>query len=213
MDGSPLPFSLRRLGALAAIVLAGLVAAAVPARADDAPATVRWPVGGPALRTAMDLAAGHWGMAPCAGRVAVSWEDLGDGLNAQSSWANDVDPYRQPSRNTECEIVLNAGEEWDWPKLCTVVVHEVGHLTGHDHVDDPDDVMYYAYNAPVRECAVTPAPAEGGAPAPSAATGTTAAARRTVPRRTAPRRRPAKAKSPKRRPAVAGHRAAKRRGR
>jgi hypothetical protein len=165
MDGSSLPFSLRRLGALAAIVLAGLVAAAVPARAGDAPATVRWPVGGPALRTAMDLAAGHWGTVPCTGRVKIAWEDLGGGINAQSSWANDVDPYRQPSRNTECEIALNAGEEWDWPKLCTVVVHEVGHLTGHDHVDDPDDVMYYAYNLPVRECAATPAPAEGAAAA------------------------------------------------
>lgn len=40
-------------------------------------------------------------------------------------------------------ITLNA----DWPTwkpeyLCTVIVHEVGHLEGHDHSTDPGNVMY-----------------------------------------------------------------------
>jgi hypothetical protein len=121
----------------------------------------------------MALAAGHWGMTPCGGQVAMNWTGaLSRGVNAQSSWANDVDPYAQPSRNVDCAIALSTRVEWDWPMLCTVVIHEVGHLTGHDHVDDPDDIMYYAYMRPAPECEATPEPVETGPPpaAPRAAT-------------------------------------------
>jgi hypothetical protein len=167
MDGPRLPFALSRPAAVLGALLAAcsLALAAAPAvRAADSPAT-RWPVGGSTLRAAMALATEHWGMAPCGGRVALSWTSLGAATNAQSSWANDVDPYRQPSSNTDCEIALSLQPEWDWPKLCTVVVHEVGHLTGHDHVDDPTDIMYFTYVAPAPECASTPEPVETGAPA------------------------------------------------
>jgi hypothetical protein len=175
-------------------LLAGLVAllallGAGPAQAQDDPAA-RWPIGGSTLRTAMELGAAHWGYAPCAGKVTLSWVALGAGINAQSSWANDLDPYRQPSRNTDCAIALSTRPEWDWPMLCSVIVHEVGHLTGHDHVDDPDDVMYYAYVDPVRECAMTPEPAETGVPAATTAA-TTAAPRGAAKRSPAARRRAA----------------------
>ncbi|MCW2996166.1 MAG: hypothetical protein JWQ18_3661, partial [Conexibacter sp.] len=130
MDGRRSPILL--------VALLALAFAAAPARADDSPAT-RWPAGGSTLRLAMGMATEHWGMAPCRGRVALSWASLGTGTNAQSSWANDVDPFAQPSSNGECEVALSLQAGWDWPKLCTVVIHEVGHLTGHDHVDDPDD--------------------------------------------------------------------------
>ncbi|WP_445149437.1 matrixin family metalloprotease [Baekduia sp. Peel2402] len=134
--------------------------------AADSPAT-RWPVGGSTLRTALWMGSEHWGMTPCRGRVVMSWDALGSATNAQSSWANDVDPYLQPSFNTDCEIALSLQVDWDWQKLCTVVVHEVGHLTGHDHIDDMDDVMYATYVEPVAECLTTPAPLETGAPAPA----------------------------------------------
>ncbi|WCB95534.1 hypothetical protein DSM104299_04283 [Baekduia alba] len=111
--------------------------------------------------------AAHWGMAPCGGRVAITWAHLDAGINARSTWANDVDPYLQPSRNTECAIALATGADWDWVKLCSVVVREVGHLTGHEHLDDPTDIMYYAYVQPAPECAATPEPAEAG-PSPPA---------------------------------------------
>jgi hypothetical protein len=149
---------------LAALALSG-GAAAGPARADDSPAT-RWPAGGSTLRLAMGMATEHWGMSPRRGRVALSWAGLGAATNAQSSWANDVDPLTQPSRNSDCEIALSLQAEWDWAKLCTVVIHEVGHLTGHDHVEDPGDIMYFTYVAPAPECAATPEPAEIGPPAP-----------------------------------------------
>jgi hypothetical protein len=153
--------------ALAALLL-GAAGAAGPASAADSPAT-RWPAGGTTLRAAMALGAEHWGMTPCRGRVAMSWDGLGAATNAQSTWANDRDPYLQPSFNTDCEIVLSLQVEWDWQKLCTVVVHEVGHLTGHDHVDDPHDLMYPTYVEPVAECAATPEPVEAGPPPPAVA--------------------------------------------
>jgi matrixin len=164
------------------------------ARADDAaaPAT-RWPAGGSTLRTALAVGAEHWGMAPCGGRVTMLWTGLDAGINAQSSWANDLDPYLQPSRNTECDIALSTAAAWDWVKLCSVVVHEVGHLTGHDHVDDPDDIMYYAYVRPTPECAAMPEPVETGAPpAAAAAPPRSAAKKASVPKRTTANRKAAK---------------------
>jgi hypothetical protein len=164
MDGRHFPHLRRALTASLAVLALGGALAAGPARADDSPAT-RWPAGGSTLRLAMSMAAEHWGMSPCRGRVALSWAGLGSATNAQSSWAvAGADPFAQPSRNSDCEIALSLQAEWDWPKLCTVVVHEVGHLTGHDHVDDPDDVMYFSYMTPVPECAATPEPVETGPP-------------------------------------------------
>jgi hypothetical protein len=153
---------------LAAVVL--LLAGAGTAAAADSPAA-RWPAGGSTLRAALWLGGERWGMTPCGGKVALGWASLGARTNAQASWANDADdPFSQPSSNSGCEIALSLQAEWDWPKLCTVVVHEVGHLTGHPHVDDPDDVMYLSYVAPVPECASTPEPAETGAPRAAAKT-------------------------------------------
>jgi hypothetical protein len=59
-----------------------------------------------------------------------------------------------PSTYSDCSITYNLDVDWDWPKLCTVVEHELGHLSGHDHVNDPHDVMspYYVFPAP--ECAL-----------------------------------------------------------
>jgi hypothetical protein len=172
MDGfsTPTPHGATRL--LLAVALATLAALASlgiagPARADDAPVTApatRWPIGGTAIRTAMSLGAERWGFSPCRGRVAVAWAPLGAGLNAESSWSNDADPFLQASRNGDCEITLSLRDDWDWPKLCTVLVHEVGHLAGHDHVDDPDDVMYPTYMHPVPECLATPEPVEAAQP-------------------------------------------------
>jgi hypothetical protein len=96
------------------------------------------------------LAVSRWGMEPCGGQVSVTWTHMGDGINARSQWlATDT---HNPATFTSCSIAYNLDVDWDWPKLCTVVEHELGHLAGHDHVDDPHDVMspYYIYPAP--EC-------------------------------------------------------------
>lgn len=165
------------------LVAACLLAFASPASATDAPPAAHWPAGGSTLRAALAIGAEHWGMTPCRGRVAVTWAPLGAATNARSSWANDADPYAQPSSNTDCAIALSTQVDWDWPKLCSVVVHEAGHLDGHEHADDPDDVMYPVYLQPVAECATTPEPVETGPPAVTAA--------KPSPRRPAAKRRPA----------------------
>jgi matrixin len=183
MDGRRFPPLLLAIAAL-------ILGAAGTASAAGSPAT-RWPAGGSTLRAALSLGAEHWGMTPCRGRVTISWDALGSATNAQSSWANDVDPYLQPSFNTDCEIALSLQVDWDWPKLCTVIVHEAGHLTGHDHVDDPHDLMYPTYVEPVAECAATPEPVETG-PAPAKAKAKTKAAAKVEEAAAAKRRPPAK---------------------
>jgi hypothetical protein len=104
----------------------------------------------------------RWGTDPCGGQVQVSWNHMGPGINARSQWMS-VDVH-DPSTYSQCTISYNLDVDWDWPKLCTVVEHELGHLAGHDHVNDPHDVMspYYVY--PSAECSaatqqVAPAPA------------------------------------------------------
>jgi hypothetical protein len=82
----------------------------------------------------------------------MSWAHMGQGINARSQWMS-ID-VNDPSTYSECSITYNLDVDWDWPKLCTVVEHELGHLSGHDHVNDPHDVMspYYVFPAP--ECAL-----------------------------------------------------------
>lgn len=166
MDGTP--HRPRLLVALLCAALLALSLAPVTARADDSPAA-RWPAGGSTLHLLLAMGADHWGMTPCGGKVSIRWGALDPSLNAQSSWVNPVDDFAQPSRNTDCEVTLSTATTWDWPKLCTVVIHEIGHLDGHDHVADPTDIMYFAYVQPAPECAAMAEPAETGVPAAPAA--------------------------------------------
>jgi hypothetical protein len=138
-------------------------ALAIAAPGDPAPQD-RWPVGGAAIATAMEIAATHWAAVPCSGRVDVRWAPLAAGVGGRSTWAYAGDDgFRSPARNTDCEIELSTLEDWDWAKVCTVLVHEVGHLTGHRHADDPHDVMNAAYVEPVADCAAEPEPDPGSA--------------------------------------------------
>jgi hypothetical protein len=180
----------RLLAALAALLAIGAGAGtAIAADGATAP-SAHWPSDGPAIRTAVDVAAAYWGSVPCRGRVDIGWDTLSRGVNATSSWANDVDPYTQPSLNTECDIVLSVKADWDWPMLCSVIVHEVGHLTGHDHVDDPADIMYPTYVAPIPDCMNTPEPADvaTAATAPRTAPQPTGLARATQAKTAKPRK-------------------------
>jgi hypothetical protein len=149
--------SVRRSLLCALLALAILPAAA---RADDELPAVPVPAADSLMSTAHQLAVNRWGMDPCGGQVTVTWAHMGAGINAQSRWmSTDV---HDPSTYSSCSISYNLDVDWDWPKLCTVVEHELGHLSGHDHVNDPHDVMspYYVYPTP--ECAagtaLTPAP-------------------------------------------------------
>ena len=207
-----------------ALLALALVPAAAQAADTELPA-VPVPAADALMTTAHTLAVARWGMDPCGGQVSVTWAHMGAGINARSQWmSTDVN---DPSTYTDCSISYNLDVDWDWPKLCTVVEHELGHLSGHDHVDDPHDVMspYYVY--PSAECAAgtvaatptpDPAPAtQASTPASShkaakktkrKATKRSAAARKAAARRAA-RARAAKARAAK---ARAKARAAKARG-
>ena len=149
--------------ALAALL--ALTIAPAAARAAQRPEQ-RWPIDGPAMQQARQLATQHWGMNPCQGDVDISWGQLPVAENARSTWTNQFADYGDPEHNTLCDVVFNTRQDWDWPKLCTVFMHEFGHLAGHEHSEDPDDVMFAYYtgeNAPGCE-SVSPA----GSRAPTA---------------------------------------------
>jgi hypothetical protein len=132
-------------------------------------------------------------------QVAVTWAHMGAGINARSQWMS-IDVHT-PATYSQCSITYNLDVDWDWPKLCTVIEHELGHLAGHEHVNDPHDVMspYYVY--PSAECAAgqpagtaTPAPATV-AQAPVVATPRKATSKRKVAKRKVSTRKAVKGKA------------------
>lgn len=144
--------------ALRCTALAIVVAIAIPAAASAA-APDRYPVDGPAVAKAQEIARAHWGTDPCSAKIAQSWTTELDGTTAaEASWENPTSTYDNPAENTNCVVRFNAGVDFDWSQLCTVVAHEYGHLTGHRHSDDPGDVMTAIYNDPLPECVATPDP-------------------------------------------------------
>ena len=145
----------RLLGALLACLV--LIVAA-PAAAQTVPDG--W------TSTASQIAVEHWGMNPCHGDITITWNRLPADENAVSTWVNQYRDYGDLAHNTLCEVAFNTRQDWDWPKYCTVLTHEFGHLAGNAHSDDPDDVMFASYigrNLP--ECLAT---SPAGAPAPTA---------------------------------------------
>jgi hypothetical protein len=178
--------SLPRLLASALLAIALLPAAA---HADISQPALPVPAADALTSTAHGLAVARWGADPCSGQVAVTWAHMGAGINARSQWMS-VDVHN-PATYSQCSITYNLDVDWDWPKLCTVIEHELGHLAGHDHVNDPHDVMspYYVY--PTAECAAgqptaaaTPAPATV-AQAPAVASPRKATSKRKVAKRKA----------------------------
>jgi hypothetical protein len=196
---------LARLLACAALALAALPAAA---QADGEPPAIPVPAADALMATAHSYAVARWGMDPCGGQLTTTWAHMGSGINARSQWMS-IDSH-DPSTYSECSITYNLDIDWDWPKLCTVVEHELGHLSGHDHVDDPHNVMspYYVY--PTAECEaatsqVTPTPE-------SAPRSATSSRRASSTRRKAKKRRAttaAKRKATKKRTKKSARRSAK----
>ena len=123
----------------------------------QSPATV-YPVDGAAFATARKIAVANWGYDPCGGTVALSWVTSAPTVNATATWSNPTDPYANPQQNTACSVGFNDQQAYDWPMLCTVFVHEFGHLTGHQHSQDQSDVMFPYYVSPIAACSNTPDP-------------------------------------------------------
>lgn len=135
-------------------VLASVAAlfAAAPLAHAQSPAAVQYAVGSPAMAQALDIARRHWGTEPCGGQVDLAWDTLETRTNAAASWANPLGAYTRPASNVACSIRINAAASWTWEKFCTVVVHELGHLAGHAHVEDAHDVMATYYTQPLAAC-------------------------------------------------------------
>ena len=190
------------------LLLSLLVALAIlpaVAQADSGLPQVPVPASDALTTAAHALAVAHWGVEPCAGQVTVTWAHMGPGINARSTWMSyDI---RNPATYSQCAISYNLDVDWDWPKLCTVIEHELGHLAGHDHVNDPHDVMspYYVYPTP--ECAAGAAPAAAPAPVTTAeAPATTPAASKATTSKAAAKKK-AKRKATKRKAAARSIRA------
>ena len=188
---------------LSRYLICALLAIAMLPAAAQAATSVPVPASDALTASAHALAVARWGVDPCGGQVAVTWAHMGAGINARSQWMST--DLHNPATYTQCSITYNLDVDWDWPKLCTVIEHELGHLAGHEHVDDPHDVMSPYYVFPSAECAggqpgAQPAPAQAAvAPAAVAATPHKAAAKRKVVKRKVVKRkvsaRTAKAKA------------------
>jgi len=191
--------SLPRLLVSALLALALLPAAA---QADTDLPQLPVPAADALTSTAHGLAVARWGVEPCGGQVSVTWAHMGAGINARSQWmSTDV---HNPATYTQCSIAYNLDVDWDWPKLCTVIEHELGHLAGHEHVNDPHDVMspYYVYPSP--ECAsgqgtpaAAPAPATTAEAPATASTSTHKATKKKAAKRKVVKRKKAATRSAK----------------
>jgi hypothetical protein len=171
------------------------------ARADVSLPQLPVPAADALMSTAHALAVAHWGAEPCGGQVGVVWAHMGAGINARSQWmSTDV---TNAATYTQCSISYNLDVDWDWPKLCTVIEHELGHLDGHGHVDDPHNVMSPYYVFPSLECSAA-APASVPAPVTTAeAPATTAApSQATTTAKKATKKKAAKRKASKRKAAT-----------
>jgi hypothetical protein len=145
--------ALRRTGLLA-ILTACLAPCAGAGIAQAAgPAGQRFVVRASTVRTAQDIARVHWGTDPCSGDVQIRWSHMADQtINALSSWRSFGSAYANPAANRDCRIDFNTTAAFDWPKFCTVLVHEYGHLAGRPHADRAGHLMSPVYSSPLPEC-------------------------------------------------------------
>lgn len=153
--------------------VAGMAGSATARAAQHSPVQApsqRFAVGSPAFNSARDIAQAHWGTSPCSGSVDIAWVSLDPDTNATAAWRNPTDAWNNPSQNFDCRIEFNANADYDWPKLCTVMTHEMGHLVGQPHDQNPGQLMSPIYTDPIGVCtgpepggpaAAPPAPGSG----------------------------------------------------
>jgi hypothetical protein len=167
-----------RTRALVAALFTALMLVPVASASAATPAE-RFPADGAEMARAMQIATDFWKAQPCGGQVALRWDSLAAGTRAEAVWQNFEHAWTNPGGNFDCAIVFNRAMPFEWPDLCTTVIHEVGHLLGHQHSDHHEHEV-------MAEHAIEPLPVCGGAAKPAAAT--TASVRSTTTRRTAVRR-------------------------
>jgi hypothetical protein len=122
-------------------VISTLATAAVWLLAPDAPAQAGvWELG-----RAQAVAGKAWGY-PCSGRPEFRYSDEYAG-NPDAQHAYEFDAwvmFKPPTYEPECIIWLAPGMRTaSWPRLCTVILHEFGHLAGqYEHTSDPRSIMH-----------------------------------------------------------------------
>jgi len=106
-----------------------------------APAAVNAAPFTPELNFAYRLAVEHWGEPT--GCITVDAEIVPDAFgkaNEFRGWAT----MPAPGEQTNCilDIIRELAKPSYFGAACAVIFHEVGHLTGHDHSNDPHSIMY-----------------------------------------------------------------------
>jgi hypothetical protein len=109
-----------------------------------------------AAPTPPSVASAHWPDSPCHGRELVHLVPQATIDAVLSEDAPDTHAG-YAHRGGDCDVFIA-----DWvqkqPRIyCSLLVHEFGHLAGHEHSADPTDVMYGARIVIPQECRQFPA--------------------------------------------------------
>lgn len=117
-----------------------------------------YPVGSPTWNAAIEASVAHWGSLPCGGTVEFSWTALPAGVMGYASWMRSGLAPSDSTRFTTCRVDLNPEMDLGPEMFCTTLAHELGHLHGHEHVDDPGNLMAASIGEPLPACEAAMAP-------------------------------------------------------
>ncbi len=91
------------------------------------------------------------GFRPCGGEIIYKWGDLPESALGSALF------YRRADREefgVVCEVTLQASQKSrlyaDPQLLCSVILHEVGHLTGRAHSSNPNSIMHFRFRVDER---------------------------------------------------------------